>query len=306
MNQGRILFNGKASSTGRVFHKVSIVNGDYVMEGGSAHTITDGAEFAIYREAEFPIKSSPIGVLVAKEVKGFHTTLALPSGSPVTISFIGTAYAVQTRAGDKENLRLHVADNLLDGFRAVAQQMQLSTSDNRKIELVDLDKHPDFRIDLEEERVLFDNLNPLVTKYGLKRMPYTTDNNFDDIYAVIRAAAHFKWHLDLTNLKHTLQNEVELYFYELCQKEDEYDDDFNPIYEVGNNFNDAGEVYISEDSTKMYGFKIVNNTSIELYPSLFYFDNSNFEICRNNHCFSSTRYSQTFSIIISAAHCRSV
>jgi len=113
----------------------------------------------------------------------------------------------------------------------------------------------------------------------LMRMPYDMNNNVDDIYPVIRAAAHFRWHVELTNPRATLQNKVELQFYEIREKEWEYDVYYNPIYEiVGENLNVAGEVYIGEDSSKLYAFKIVNNTSRSLYPSLFYFDNSSFEI----------------------------
>jgi hypothetical protein len=122
-------------------------------------------------------------------------------------------------------------------------------------------------------------------------MPYTTNNNVDDVYPVIQAAAHFRWHVELTNPNHTLQNKVELQFYEIRQKEDEHDDDFNPIFEVvGKNLNVAGEVHISEDSSKMYGFKIVNNTPLKLYPSLFYFDNSSFEISEYAHLYTVGRF----------------
>ena len=250
------------------------------MEGGAAHGITDGAQFTIYKNQEAPIEASPLGILVTKEVAAFTTTLTPLSESLSAISFVDQAYALQTKAGEKEDLRLLVAknDNLVQVFQALAQHMQHPGSDNRRIQLVESDKNPHFQIDIEEGRVIFKNLDPLVTKYGLTRMPYDMNNNVDDIYPVIRAAAHFRWHVELTNPRPTLQNEVELQFYEIREKE-EYDAFYNPIYEiVGENLNVVGEVYIGEDSSKLYAFKIVNNTPLSLYPSLFYFDNSSFEI----------------------------
>ena len=289
MNQNRILFNSRAPGPGRVFYKVSVVDGTYIMEAGAAHGIIDGAEFTIYETTESPITASPLGILAAQDVNAFTTTLAPPSGSHTTISFTDEAYAIQTKAGKKEDLRIYVAmnENLTQVFQALVQDMECPVTDDRRIQLVELDKNPHLHIDIEEGRVVFKNLDPLVTKYGLTRMPHTTDNNVDDIYAVIRAAAHFRWHIDLTNSNCILRNKVELHFYEVLQK-DEYDDDFNPIYEVaGKNLNNAGEVYISENSSKMYGFKIVNNTSYPLYPSLFYFDNSNLEIRALTHLSTS-------------------
>ncbi|KAF8972429.1 caspase domain-containing protein [Flammula alnicola] len=281
VNQNRILFNARAPSPGRVFYKVSIVNGKYLMEAGAAHGITDGAEFTIYEKQESPTTASVLGVLTAHDVKAFNTTLApLPEPNTIT-SFANHAYAVQTKAGEKEDLRLHVAlnEDLIPVFSALAQHMQRPGTDDRRIQLVELDKNPHLHVDIEEGRVVFENLDPLVTKYGLTRMPYTTKNNVDDIYPVIRAAAHFRWHVELTNPNHTLQNKVELHVYELREKEDEYDDDFLPIYEViEKNLNVVGEVFLSEDPSKTYGFKVVNNSPLKLYPSLFYFDNSSFEI----------------------------
>jgi len=282
VNQNRILFNARVRSPGRVWYNVSNVDGAYVMEGGTARGITDGAEFTIYKNQEFLTRASPLGVLVAKEVTAFTTTLTPPSGSHSTIIFVGQAYALQTKAGKKEDLRVLVAmnDGLVQVFQALAQHMQRPGSDDRRIQLVESDQNPHFQIDIEEGKVVFDNLDPLVTKYGLMRMPYTTNNNVDDLYPVIRAAAHFRWHVELTNPKHTLQNKVEIEFYEIREKEGDYDEFGIPIYEVtGENLNVAGEVYIGEDSSKLYAFKIVNNTPLSLYPWLFYFDNSSFEIC---------------------------
>jgi len=102
-------------------------------------------------------------------------------------------------------------------------------------------------------------------------MLYTVNNNADDVNPVIRAAAHFRWHLDLTNPIHTLRDNVELHFFEVRREEG--------TWHTGKNLNVAGKVCISEDLTKMYAFKVVNKSQLSLYPSLFYFDNNNFEIC---------------------------
>lgn len=253
------------------------------MEGGAAHGITEGAEFNIYKEAESSIRSAPLGVLIATKVGPFTTTLDYgPESSKFPL--LDNAHALMIKAGKKQDLRLNIAmkEQLLDVFKTLAQLMDTSISDTRNIQFVEMDGNPHFRIDFDNGNVVFENLDPLVNKYGLVRMPFTVDNIAEDIQPIIRAAAHFKWHVNLTNPKHTLQNEVELHFMEAREIEGEYDEYYHPVLEIGKNIHNAGEVYISEDPEKLYAIKIVNNTPLALYPSLFFFDNSSLEIrkCR--------------------------
>ncbi|KIJ27950.1 hypothetical protein M422DRAFT_71496 [Sphaerobolus stellatus SS14] len=244
VNRDRILFNAKAPNSGRFFYTVSFDGGEFVMEAGTAHGLTDGAEFTIYKEQDM---SSRLGVFATKK---------------------------------KEDLRLYVVpnDNLNGVFQALAQHMSSPDSSHRRILLVELDKDPHIMIDFKEGKIVFNTFNPLLTKYGFTRMPYSVDNNIDDIYPVIQAAAHFRWYLDVKNPSHILQNKVKVHFYQVHES-GRTDDDFNTIYEDdGNDLHVDGEVYIGEDPSKFYAFKIFNESSLSLYPYLFYFNNNDFEI----------------------------
>ena len=68
---------------------------------------------------------------------------------------------------------------------------------------------------------------------------------------------------------------------------DDYDDDFNPIVKpVGDNLNVEGVVDLVVNTDDLYGIKLVNNSAYDLYPSLFFFDNSD----QVQHCFHSNKY----------------
>ncbi|TFY62831.1 hypothetical protein EVG20_g6557 [Dentipellis fragilis] len=266
---------------GRVLHKVRLHDNQYVMAAGEAHGITDGAEFAIYKDRDFTSSTTPLGTLVARETAAFSSILDMPAGSVrIALADDDTVFALQTRAGVAEDLRVHVAmdDRLTAVFERIAEDMQRTDAGQRKVLLVEKDR-AEVDIDLEGDRVVFNILDSLATQYGLHRMPYTVRPDADAVYPVITAAAHYYWHLRRTSEKKILQNKVKLEFMKVELSEDEYDDDLNPVVKpAGPDMNKANvvEIFVGDDA--MYGMRIVNTTGRDLYPSLFFFDNSDFSI----------------------------
>jgi len=95
-------------------------------------------------------------------------------------------------------LRFYVArkDNLIKVFRTVARDIQHPGFDFRGVQLVGLDQSPHIQIDLEEGRVVFKILDPLLRRHGT-RSSYTTnsevdDDNVDIADLVIQVAAYFR------------------------------------------------------------------------------------------------------------------
>jgi hypothetical protein len=188
-------------------------------------------------------------------------------------------YALQTKVGEEEDLRLHIEvhDKLVPVLNALSQDMLDTGSDRRIISLVETEK-AELDITISDGQVVFNILNPHITQFGLNEMPFRIQPTYDDIYPVIRAAAHYYWHLGRTNAEQHLQGKVQLIFTQVEEIE-EYDEDFNRIIvPVGGDLNRAGVVDFIVDPAKMYGIKLINNSSLDLYPSLFYFDNSDLSI----------------------------
>ncbi|KAA1472307.1 hypothetical protein DENSPDRAFT_173021 [Dentipellis sp. KUC8613] len=277
----RIMFDAKVSSPGRVLHKVRLHEGQYVMAAGEAHGITDGAEFAVYKNRDFTSTTAPLGTLVARETAAFSSILEVPAGSVrIALADDDTVFALQTRAGVAEDLRVHVAmdDRLTAVFERLAEDMQRTDAGQRKVLLVEKDR-AEVDIDIEGDRVVFNILDSLATQFGLHRMPYTVRPDADAVYPVITAAAHYYWHLRRTSEKKILQNKVKLEFMKVELSEEEYDDDLNPVVNpAGPDMNKANVVEIFVGDEAMYGMRIVNTTGRDLYPSLFFFDNSDFSI----------------------------
>ena len=81
-------------------------------------------------------------------------------------------------------------------------------------------------------------------------------------------------------MSRVLENYIQLDFKKLKELE-EYDEDFNTVLEaVGDNLNVSGIVDLVVDPDDMYGIKLINTSDLDLYPSLFFFDNSDLSICK--------------------------
>jgi len=163
-------------------------------------------------------------------------------------------------------------------FDAVFQKMQCSGSADKGFVVVPKEQ-ADLDVEIEDGYVVFNILNPQVTKFGLFRMPFRLNPHVDDVYPVVAAAADYHWHLNRTQKKETFQNKVRVEFLKLKQDDEEFDENFNLIIRPdGPNLNMGGVVDIIVDKDAIYGINIINDTPLGLYPSLFFFDNSDLSI----------------------------
>jgi hypothetical protein len=284
VNQRRILFNAKAPSTGRVFYTIHKEDDQYLLDAGAAHGVNMGAEFAVYRDRDSPSKESPLGNLVAKEVGAFTTNMSLPENAS-SFMLVGTGYALQTRTGEEEDLRLHIAldDTLTPIFEVLGRDMLRTDSNRRRISLVAKDK-AELDIAVDGDGVVFNILNPQVTQFGLNQMPFRIEPTYDAMYPVVRASAHYFWHLRRNSTSRVLENYIQLEFKKLKEL-DEYDEDFNVILEpVGDDLNVSGVVDLVVNPDDIYGIRLINKSALDLYPSLFFFDNSDLSICEYSTC----------------------
>jgi hypothetical protein len=241
-----------------------------------------------------------------KEVGPFTADMRLPDNTSAFV-LVDMGYALQTRTGEEEDLRLHIApdDTLALIFEALRQDMLRTDSNRRRISLVGKNK-AELDIAIDGDRVIFNILNPQVTQFGLNQMPFRVDPTYDAIYPVVRASAHYYWHLRRNSTSRVLENHIQLDFKKLKELE-EYDEDFNLVLEpVGDNLNVSGIVDLVVNPDDMYGIKLVNTSDLDLYPSLFFFDNSDLSICeysalRKAYC-SFDSCGSVDSILLSAAH----
>ena len=240
------------------------------MEAGAAHGITDGAQFGVYKDRQW--KGTQLGIIIARQTDPFTTTLDIIDGSRFLPD---EGYALQTRVGIEEGLRLHIDTNappsLVETLQRTASQEFLIV-EKEKAELC---------FTFEQEGVVVDILDSFIAAFGLTRMPFYIEPNADAISNVIHAAAHFYFHLRRKSKTQALHGKIDIIFTELVESKEEYDDCLQPVIQpIGPNLNHENLIDLQIQNSKMYGIKITNNSDIPLYPSLFFFDNSDLSISK--------------------------
>ena len=250
---------------------------------GTARTsgISLGAEFEVYQDQD---SGHLLGIAVVKELSPFSIKLRAKDHKFV---LEGDGVARQTSAGTQVPvLRIHVADEL----KALVEDIKRTDQSRRIIQLVER-KQAEFGMALEDGKVVFDIFDPLVTKYGLTRMPYSLEPTVEAVSPVLRAAYHFYLHLRRTSRVENgtregpgLADVVEIKMAEMEHDGVAYDDNFVPVLSpIPDSWKGGKEFDLQiNDKETMYGWKIINKSRVDLYPALFYFDNSDWSIseCR--------------------------
>ncbi|KAG8794532.1 hypothetical protein FRC12_023741, partial [Ceratobasidium sp. 428] len=128
-------------------------------------------------------------------------------------------------------------------------------------------------------KVIFDTHNKLSNKHGITRLPHTTADDARDILAALRSAAAWDWHIGRTNPEPFPNDQVRIELYRVKEDLAEWNPDGkHPLIRYGENLNKNGVVEIVANPDHYYGYRIVNDTKLDLYPYLFYFDASKLSI----------------------------
>jgi hypothetical protein len=262
------------------------MDGDnYVMDAGTSHGIEAGDEFTLYKNPESSQRSSPLGIFVVRETRPSRSTMT-PLYSTSRFQLHGSAFALQTKAGTKQDLRVHVAKRkrLASTFRTLVREMQYTRPDRPRILRVEKEK-AELGVDLDGRKVVFDIFDQRVTAFNLRRIPFSVQCDVGILLPILDAAAHFHCHLRGTDDHSNIQNKVRLEFAEVEQVEGKYDDNMQPVMEqIRDNLNQNDVINLIASAQDMYGIRIVNDSSVPLYAALFYFDNSNLSISAYPAC----------------------
>lgn len=245
----------------------------YTLKAGFAQGITVGSEFAIvYDYVESPF-NPPLATLRVKSSEACRAVL-----EPIPNATVGVLYppmcARQVRCGPGHELRVHFTEpvtrflNVQHGA-LVAKRADIGFILTPRYEaelLVDV-------IDRDnDKKAVFSTANKLTKQYGFDRLLHVTAVTAEDISHVLRSAASWNWHLNRTNAAtHPFSGLVDLEFTRLQQVGYSVDGEGTSILiPEGENMNRTG--IVDGYHYDFFGVRIVNRTTRDLYPYLFYFD----------------------------------
>jgi hypothetical protein len=251
-----------------------------ILEAGKAHGITNGAQFTLYTDRDAAVAGKPLWVMEAKEsnIKAFKSILE-PVGNARRLTV--PAIAIQTKAGVSEDLLIHVPLEIryMAVFEAVAREVSGENSNPCRIRLVDKDQaNIEIVPSHEEGQLSFNTLDSRATEHGFTRLPYSVKgSDVDHLHQVLRAAAHYNFHLNVNHPNNQIMENITIDFFPL--KED-YDDYLQKIRSPvkGVNMHRGGRIEFFVEKDEIYGMRVTNNSPWDLHFSCFYFDHADFSI----------------------------
>lgn len=266
----------------------------YQLDVGAASGITIGARFNVYTDRH--LDSQPLGVLIVTSTRAFTSEATTEVADTVeglstfTLPNSGTVYALQTRAGIKPALRVHIPDDphvrhvLL---RLLKEMNESEKRANRPIILVERDTSPppDLALVIKGDEVAFETYNATCRLRGLSHLCEQVPCDSGIVFSVISNAAEFAYCLDRSAPTTTLTGTgcVRLECFELEQTTVVVDDEYVMLpTDPEKNLIDNGSINVFVEDDKIYGFKIVNDTDLPLWIALMYFDMSDLSICKSS------------------------
>ena len=280
-NQNRVCFDSKATSQDRDWYRVEKKGQDYVMNAGVANGITEGALFAIFKDRNSDIVGR-LAEMKASATGTFDTVLVITSGDfPV-----GYGYALQIRAGEEEDLRIHITEEeaTKEKPQCIVQALEKITDrDPTQPRILQVDREKaQLDISIDKSQIMVNILDSRVNGHGLHQVAEPIQPTIEDASKVLLAASQFYRLLDHTCKVGTtaLPGEIEIVFTKLTRQRDK--DGTLVLTPIGPNLIEEGVVEITVDEAR-YGIEIINKSDVSLYPYVFLLDSSDFAISMHIH-----------------------
>lgn len=269
------------------------------MDAGLANGLSLGAEFSVYPRKD--IKSQPLGNLRLEELQAFSSTVTFTTKEP-TFALTQTAFAVQSKPGVKEALRLYLNPPNDKALLRLLFQGGTEESLLKHVRLIDSapeDAH--ITISMEKHKVVM--ADPSLARFGKRTQIATLAPNTHEVARTLRSLSHYFWNLERGDNVSQLVNSLQFEFFKL-EKSADMDLQFAPVgpslYQ-----NNVVELLVNEDD--LYGIRLTNKTGRDIFPNLFYFDNSDFGIGASfifHAVVSFAKYIYCFRIILYYLACR--
>ena len=142
-------------------------------------------------------------------------------------------------------------------------------------------------IEKENDEIAFVFLDNRITAHGITK--YALKARADDMIPVLQGAAHFHYHFnrsDLTSKNLEQEIKVEVFKLEFSGQLDE--GTFRLLRRPsGKNLLKDGIITLRlhDGVNDVFGIRIINTSERDLYPSIFYFNNSELSISRSSRYF---------------------
>lgn len=283
VNQQRLLFNGKVLPPFSIGYTIGFQKHDkhskpaeLALEAASAEGITLGAQFAVYNDSSM---TKFLANVTVESQSSLYSTMAYPPA----LHLDGTCIAVQTHAGVKAGLPLFIPRD--DRFREIyLKALMLESSKPARYQPNNIVLVPEeasasshLKASMKNEsEVVFEMKDRRATHYGstTQFMPVPTDDLYR-VANVLSQIVHYYRELNRLNSDPDITGKIDLEFYKLDAVEHDVMTVFRP---ASQNFCHQGDIDFVVEEDAFHDFKLINRSHLDIYPYVFYFDNSTLAI----------------------------
>lgn len=280
----RFFFNAKAAGASRKFISITQSEGKVTLKAGAAQGITLGSIFDVHADHVIRKSNQSLGQLRVSAIEPFSSTL-LPLDDQSSFAVPTPAYGSQSGIGPGQEISIYFTDRFLEsGARSSNEWQKAFKADETKVafQLVESEDLAQLVVDVEGSgrgsRATFRTRHGLSNTHGITLLPHTTPNRAEDVLPVLRAAALWFWHVDRTSSEHPFNKRVQMRFFRVEESAEQNENGDHIRRAIEPDLNSTGVINILENPDEMYGIELVNNSSRDLYPYLFYFDASGLAI----------------------------
>ncbi|PVF95453.1 hypothetical protein CPB86DRAFT_590535 [Serendipita vermifera] len=266
-NRDRYFFDPRPPRKDRSFYEVYMEGNDFTVRAGTVHGVNDHTMFAVFQTPD--VKGLSIGFFSAQSAKATSSILQVDKSTSITLP----AYAMQTRIfpiffAEDPNLGI-IREALEKDVATRAPQLERYTFVGRE--------EASLEVNVAGDHIIFNHLYPLIHSLGLSRLPYRVRVGEEGIVRnIIQAASHFDKFMRLVSERKSLRDLVKVEVMKIKRPENR---DYGPAVQDEDKEDlckgDSMEVTAGDT---LYGMKVTNNSSVQLYPHLFLFDCSDLSI----------------------------
>lgn len=268
-NKHRIVFSLKDTVWVRT-PTLRLDNSEYILDAGSVDGVCPEAEFTVYANHDGFLTSS---VMVPVEVQILQTVMRPLSGPGPSLDKATSAF--QTRVGALVGLKVFIPleEPLIHAFKAMLMQTK-TPSHNHRITFVNDPSTAHLAVERKDDEIAFVILDKRVTAHGITKYALNTD--IFDMMDVLHIVAYYRYQLTRSYLtSDDIEKGIKVESFKLGRF-----DKGTLRRPPGENLLEDGIITVSfRDDV---GIRITNTSTRDLYPSIFYFDNSKLSISESS------------------------
>jgi hypothetical protein len=279
INQHRHIFNSKVPPPPRLscLAQYDSDSGLFLLNAGTAHGVTLGAEFAFRATQDTYPPGKPLHTFVVNNSASFFSILR-PTNDASWQSLPTVFTVFQVKPGLEGTIRLYLSSSRNSPcFISVCHYIRDSPHD---VEFVNSPDDAHLELTVRDNQLVFSVSDEKATIHGFDHQFPTMQVTRHNLTSFLKKAKSFYRERDRhTGLDPEVVTIVTLEFYKLGATHSKFEDIPDPqLGESGPNLYSADTIDFTVEEGCVYGVKLTNLSSRDLYPTLFYLGSNDLSI----------------------------